>query len=248
MTRALALLVLLLVPGVAAAAEITILCSRGVQHVVAGAAESFQRATRHNVWLSYGEPGVIAGRALTEEADVVIASVSGVSDLEAQAAVRPGARVVLGRVGIGVAVRAGTPPPDVASAANLRRAILQAPSLGYADPARGAPAARQFTQVLDTLGIASLVSVKTTLFPDGPRALAGVARGQVALAVAPISEILGVEGVVLAGPLPGELQQALDYAAAVMTRSAAPEVASAFLAHLASAEVRAQLKAAGIED
>ena len=247
MKRLALLALVLLTPAVVAAGEITVLCPRSVQHVVAAAAESFQRATRHSVWLSYGEVAGVANRALTEDADVVIATVPMLAHLEAKAAVRPGTSVALGRVGIGVAVKAGTRLPDLTSTTNLRRAILRASSLGYADPARGAPAAQHFAEVLDMIGIAPLVTFKTTLFPDGLRALESVARGDVELAVASISEILGVSGVALAGPLPVNSQQVLDYAAAVMTRSAAPELARAFLTHLASPEVRTQLKAAGME-
>jgi molybdate transport system substrate-binding protein len=247
MTRALALLlVVLAAPAVAAAAELTVLCPRGVQQVVAAAAEEFQRATRHNMWLSYGTAGVIADRALTEEADIVIASVARVTELEVKGAVRRGTSVALGSVGIGVAVRAGTKAPDVATAAKLRRVILEVPSLGYVDPLRG-DAGRHFTNVLEAMRIAPLVAFKTTLFPDGPRALEALGKGEIALAAAPISEIAGVEGVALAGPLPEDLQQTLVYVAAVMTRSAVPDLARTFLAHLKTAEMRARFKAAGIE-
>jgi hypothetical protein len=68
-------------------------------------------------------------------------------------------------------------------------------------------------------GIAPLVRPKTTLFPDGLRALEAVARGEIAFAVASISEIRAVEGVILAGPL----------------------------THLKSAEVLTQFRAGGIE-
>jgi len=219
--RAFALLLVAAAPGVAAAAEVTVLCPRGMQHVVAAAAEDFQRSTRHSVWMSYGTTGVVAGRALTEDADVVIASEGAVTELEAKGAVRPGTRVVLGRVGIGVAVRAGARVPDVSTAEALRRAVLLAPSLGYEDPARGGPSGRHFGLVLERLAITPLVRPKTTLFPDGLRALEALARGQIALAVAPMSAILGVDGLAPAGPLPGDLQQALVYAAGGMSRSAA---------------------------
>ena len=65
--------------------------------------------------------------------------------------------------------------------------------------------------------------------------------------MAPSVEILGVDGVALVGPFPRDLQLTVVYVAAAMTRSAAPDVASAFLAYLASPEVRAQLTAAGVE-
>jgi molybdate transport system substrate-binding protein len=247
LTRAVALLlVLLAVPGVAAAAELTVFCPRDVQHAVAAAAEEFQHATRHSVWMSYGTTGALAVRARTEEADIVIGSVAGLAELETQGAVRPGTRVVLGRVRIGVAVRAGA-TVDVSTMAKLRRAILEAPSLGYADPERGAQAGRHFARVLESMAIAPLVSFKTTVFPDGLRALEAVAKGQIAVAVAPVSEILAVAGVTLSGPLPDDAQQVLVYAAGVMTRSAAPDVASAFLTHLASADVQRRFRAGGIE-
>jgi molybdate transport system substrate-binding protein len=246
-SRALALLIVLTMSGVAAAAEITVLCPRAVQHVVAPAAEDFQRSSRHNVWMSYGTADVIVPRARTEEADVVIGSEAAVADLEAKGAVRPGTRVVLGRVGIAVAIRAGAPGLDVSTRAKLREAILAVPTLGYADPARGDQAASHFSQVLDSLGIAPLLAAKTTLFADSLRALDALAKGQVALAVAPLSEIVRVDGVAVAGLLPSEVQATLVYAAGVLTRSATPDVAIAFVVHLKSAEVRAQLKAGGIE-
>ena len=236
----------LALPHVTTAAEITVLCPRALQQVVATAAQDFQRRTRHTVWLSYGTTDVIATRALTEEADVVIGSDSALTQLEARGTIRGGSRVAIGRVGLGVAVRAGMPVPDVTSERALRRTILQATSLGYADPAGGGQAAH-VTQLLETLTIAALVLPKTSVFPDGRRTLEALARDRVALVLAPISEIVGSEGVKLAGPLPEGLQQTLAYAAAVMSRSAAVDVASAFLSHLRSAGVREQLKAGGVE-
>jgi molybdate transport system substrate-binding protein len=246
MARALALLLVLLAPGVAAAAEVTVLCPRGVQHVIAALAQDFQRRARHTVWMSYGTAEVVARRASTGEGDVVVGSEAQLVQLEARGVVRPGTRVILGRVGIGVAVRAGAPVPDVSSERALRRAILQATSVGYADPAGGGQAAH-VTQVLETLTIAALVLPKTTVFADGLRTLEALAKDRVTLALAPISEIVGSDGVALAGPVPEPVQQTLVYAAAVMARSAVPDVASAFLSHLRSAEARERLKAGGVD-
>jgi molybdate transport system substrate-binding protein len=160
--------------------------------------------------------------------------------------VRPGTRGVLGRVRIGVALRKGA-TVDVSTVAKLRRVILDAPSLGYADPERGGQAGRHFRRVLESMAIAPLVAFKTTLFPDGLRALEAVAKREIAVAVAPVSEILGVEGLAPPAALPDEVQQVLVYAAGVMTRSAAPDVAAALLAHLTSTAVRTRFAAGGIE-
>lgn len=243
----LALLAVLVMPRAAAAGEITVLCARGMQHVVAAAAEEFQRTTKHSVWFSYGTSGAILVRAGADRADVVIAGAAGVAELESKGAVEFGTRVVLGRVGVGVATKAGTPRIDVASAALLRHAVLAATSLGYADPAAGSQAGRHFAHVLESIGIAPLVGPKTTLFPDGLRALQSVAKGETDLAAAPISEILGVEGVALAGPLPDALQLVVAYGAGVLLRGSAPDVAKAFLKYLKTAEVRARFTAGGID-
>ncbi len=136
-----------LAPLRAEAAEITVLCPRPLQHVVAAAAQEFQRRTRHTVWLSYGTSAAIASRAATDEADVVVASERDLAELEARGVVRRESRVSVGRVGLGIAVRASAAAPDISSERALRRAILQATSLGYADPAGGGQAA-QVAQVL----------------------------------------------------------------------------------------------------
>jgi accessory colonization factor AcfC len=108
---------------VASAGEIMVLCPRGVQHAVAAAAEDFQRETRHRVWLSYGTADAIAERAPKEDFDVVINNAVGLMELETRGALRPGTRVMLGRVGTGQYVvlyaagvlrRSGA--PDVAQA------------------------------------------------------------------------------------------------------------------------------------
>jgi molybdate transport system substrate-binding protein len=243
--RALAVAALLMVPSLAAAAEITVLCPRGTQHVVALAAEDFQRATRHNVWLVYGTSDRVLGRAANEAADVIVAPTPGVADLETKGVVQFGSRVALGRVGIGVAVKKGAKAPDVSTAPLLRRALLEATSIAYADPADGGESGRHVARVIEAIGIAPLIATKVSVFPDGLRALESVAAGRTELGIAPVSEILGVDGLALAGPLPDGLQQVLDYAAGLLIRSAAPDVAKAFLQHLKSAEGRSRLTAGG---
>jgi len=227
--------------------EITVLCPRAMQQVVTTAAEEFQRDTRHSVWFSYGTTSAILERATTDDVDIVISTAAGLIDLENRGALRPGTRMLLGRVGLGIAMKAGSSPLDIATPATLQRALLAAPSLGYPDPRMGGQSGRHFAQVLESLGLASAVQSKTTLFADGPRALESVAKGQTALVVAPISEIRAATGVTLAGPLPAALQHTELYAAGVLKRSATPDAAHAFLTHLRSGSVRARLDAAGIE-
>ncbi len=88
---------------------------------------------------------------------------------------------------------------------------------------------------------------KTSVYADGLRTLDALAKDKVALAILPVSEIVGGDGVKLVGPLPEPVQQTLAYAGGVLARSPAADVARAFLAHLGTAEMRDLLKAGGVD-
>jgi molybdate transport system substrate-binding protein len=236
----------LVAPALAGAAELTVLCARGVRQVVAAVSDDFRRTARHTVWLSFpGSEGLVP-RAEASTADVIIAPLAEIEALETRGVVPRGTRVILGRVSLGVAVRAGTPPPDISTPTRLRRAVLLATSLAYVDPERD-PIGRHVVDALAAIGIAPLVRPKTTFVPEAARAVEAVGRGEVALAIAGVSEIRGAEDVVLAGPLPAELQHPVVYAAALHARSATPDVAAALMRHLAGDAARARLAAAGLE-
>jgi hypothetical protein len=59
--------------------------------------------------------------------------------------------------------------------------------------------------------------------------------------VQPISELITVPGVTLAGPLPPEIQQQTVYAAAISATSTSPDAAHALLAALAAPAVHPAL-------
>lgn len=232
----------------ASADDVVVLCPRGVQAPLTVLAESVRTQTPHRVTLVFGTAGGIARRAAEgDAADVVITSARSLDDLLARGAAVAGSRVEVGRVGVGVAVRAGTAVPDVSTTEALRAALLAAPSLGYADPARGGQAGTHFATVVDRLGLSATLKDRTRLFPEGLEALERTATGEIALSVAPISEILPVPGLTLAGPLPPPLQARLAYAAALLTKTRAPDGARAFLTLLASPPARAVLARGGLE-
>jgi molybdate transport system substrate-binding protein len=244
-----ALLILALVGvGPAFAAELTVLCPRGVQAPLATLAERFAADSGHRVHFAFGTAGGVARRAATGEgADVIITAVRALDELVARGVVSAGSRIDLGGVGVGLAVRAGTKVPDVSTPEELRRTLLAVPSLGYADPALGGQGGTHFAGVIERLGLTETLRSRTRLFPEGLQALERVAAGEVAMAAAPISEILPLSGLVLAGPLPGSLQGRLSYAAALLAKSGAPDESRALLAFLATPAARAVLARGGLE-
>ena len=152
----------------------------------------------------------------------------------------------IARTGIGVAVRDGTPPPDISTPDALKQTLLAARSIVYVDPAIGATSGIHFAGVLQRLGIAEAVKDKTVLWPGGYAAEA-LLKGQAELCVHQISEILPVKGVTLVGPLPRELQKITTYSAALSSRATTPEVGRAFIAFVSRPSFKAKLAAAGLD-
>jgi molybdate transport system substrate-binding protein len=232
----------------AAADELIVLCPRGVQTPLAAVAERFRTETGHRVRFVYGTAGGLARRAASlEPADVIVTGARSLDDLIARGVAAGDTRVAVGTVGVGIAVRAGTPLPDVSTPEALRRTLLAAASIGYADPARGGQGGIHFAAVVERLGLTETLGPRTRLFAEGLQGLERAAAGEVALAVAPISEILPVPGLALAGPLPPPLQARLAYAAALLARSGAPDAGRALLAFLAGPATRDILARGGLE-
>jgi molybdate transport system substrate-binding protein len=108
-----------------------------------------------------------------------------------------------------------TPAPDVSTPEALRQALISAPSIAYADPARGATAGTHFAKVLDALGLREPLASKVTVMPFGVEVIQAVQAGRFALGVSQSSEILQHEGVRMAGPLPAPYALTTGYAAAL---------------------------------
>ena len=77
----------------------------------------------------------------------------------------PGTRVPLARSGIGLAVRAGAPKPDISSAEALRQALLKATSVAYSASVSGRYVS---TELFQRLGIAEQMAAQEPA--DRPRA------------------------------------------------------------------------------
>ena len=244
----LAALGLVLLPGAARAeaAEIKVLSAGAVRAIVTELAQAFEKETGHKVSLAFGTAGVTRQRLASEPADVVILTDAGIDATIKEGGIVAGTRADIGRSGMGVGVRDGAPRPDISTSDAFKRALLATPSITYVDPAQGATSGIYFASLLQTFGIADAMKPKTTLVPGGyPAEL--VARGEVAMVVHQISEIVPVKGVALVGPLPREIQKVTVYSAGIATKSTSPDAARAFVAFLTSPTLKPRLAAAGLD-
>ena len=231
----------------AQAAELRMITGGATLEVEEALAEDFTRETGIAVVFTTGTAGQVRDRVLAgEPADVVAASAAVLAALEQAGAVRPGSAAVLGRTGIGVAVREGAPRPAIATAAEFRAAILAARSIVYMDPASGASSGIAMARTLRELGIADQVAGKTLLLTGGYTA-EKVVSGEAGIALQNISELIAVPGAVLVGPLPPELQTYTTYSAGIAAASPNQDAARAFIEFLTRTESAARWRAAGIE-
>ena len=210
---------------------------------------AFERASSHKVTHDFdGAIGQMTARVLNgEPADVVIVSGPQIDQLIQQSKVRVGTRKDLAKVGIGLFVRKGGPKPDVSSVEAFRHAMVAAKSIGWNDPAAGAPVSIYMLGVLQHLGIAAEMSTKTIAFKQRSERFAAVARGEVEIGFNQISEIIAASGVELVAPLPREIQSYTLFAAGIATSSKNPEAAKALIDFIASPGSATLWQAKGFE-
>jgi molybdate transport system substrate-binding protein len=216
----------------AAPAEINVLASVALTSALDELAPQYERATGNKLKIGYSLIADIKKRMIAgETADVVILSRPAMDDLGKQDKFAPGSIADVAGTPVAVAARAGAPKPDISTVDALKRSLLAAKSIVYADPAKGGASGVYFAHVVDQLGIAEQIKSKTILVP-GPQAADVVARGEAEIGVGQASEIVPVSGAQLVGPLPGEFASVTAFAAGIGADTKAPEAAKSFIQFL----------------
>src|SRR5215470_19798352 len=134
------LLLVAALPRTARAVELKVLSGSGVQPAMIEIIPGFEQSSGHKVTFDYGTVGGMADRVQKgEAADVIIASGPQIEVLEKQGKVVGGSRADLAKTGVGIFVRKGAPRPDISSVEAFKHTMLSAKSIGWNDPAAGAP-------------------------------------------------------------------------------------------------------------
>ena len=233
----------------AAAAELTVLSSGGLNAAYLALVPDFQRASGHTL-TSVGAssmgaaPDAIPQRlARGEPADVLLLADGGLPPLEARGFIRPGSRVDIARSLIGACVREGAPKPDISSLDAFRQALLNASSIAYSASASGVYIENEMYR---RLGIHEQVMPKSRRILS-ERVAAVVARGDAELGFQQVSEIVTVPGITYLGTIPEEVQLPTIFCAVVTANSRQPEAAQALIRFLASPEAASALRRTGLE-
>jgi molybdate transport system substrate-binding protein len=228
--------------------ELKVIISGGFSGPYEGLVPQFEHSTGIKVDTGSGSsqgkgPQTIAAQlARGVPADVVILSREGLTELIAQRRIAPGSDIDLARTPIGVAVRAGTPKPDVRTVDDFKRVVLKARTVAVPSSTSGI---FLIEEIFPRLGIAGRVNVKAT--PRGSGAAAMVATGDADIGLLPVSEIVHAQGVELAGVIADEIQLHQIFAAAVVAGSKEMEAAKRLIAFLTSESAAETIRRGGME-
>jgi molybdate transport system substrate-binding protein len=227
--------------------DIKVMSSGGLKSVVSALTDAFEAASGRKLAPAFAAPGQVKARIESgEPVDVVVLTAALIDDLVRQGRLDGASRVTLARSGLGLAVRAGAPKPDISTAESFRQTLLDAKSIVCSDPKGGAASGLAFQKIIAELGIADAVMAKARLNVGSYNA-EFVARGEAELAIQQIGEILPVKGVELVGPLPPAVQVTTVFVGAVGMNSQQPEVARDLIAFLASPAAAPAIRANGME-
>jgi len=227
----------------AEAADVKVLVTGAARASYEQLAPQFERATGHKLSAQYGlPPALVAKVDAGEPFDVIVLSYD-VEPLIKQGKLAAGSRTVLGKIGIGVAVRTGAPKPDFSTVEKFKQALLNAKFI--ATSGQGS-SGRYVLTLLDRLGIAE--QVKPKIKSGGPgRSAELVGAGEVDFAVSGLPPLIGKPNVEWLGLLPAEINHFLVFSAGLSAKAAQPEAGRALLKFLASPEALAVYKTQGLD-
>jgi molybdate transport system substrate-binding protein len=233
---------------VAALAQLNVLISGGFSGAYEQLLPEFERTsgikvtTRSGASQGAGPQTIAAQLARGMPANVVILSREGLNELIAAKRIVAGTDVDLARIPLGVAVRAGTPKPDVSTVEAFKKVLLEAKTVAIPGSTSGIWLT---ANLFPRLGIAEKINVKVT--PRGAGATGMVAVGDADIAVMPVSEIVHAPGVDFAGSIAPEIQFVQVFSAAAVSGSGEIEVSKRLVEFLASARASETIRNSGME-
>ena len=137
----------------ASGAELKVLSAGAMRAALQELAPAFEAASGNKLKIEYAIAGDIEKKvAAGDEIDVAILTKPRVEKLVREAKIVGGTTKPLARGEIGLTAKKGATKPDISSVEAVKKALLDAKSVAYPDPASGATLGQFLAQAFDKLG------------------------------------------------------------------------------------------------
>jgi molybdate transport system substrate-binding protein len=225
-------------------ADIKVLSSIATREAYLELVPQFERSSGHTVTTTWaGTVDIMKRMAAGERHDVVMISSTEMDELIGQGRIDSGSPVTMAHCGIGVAVRAGAPRPDISSGDALKRTLLAAKTVGYTS----GPSGVYMAALIERMGIAAEVKSKHRGVPSGGTIGTIVASGEAEIGFQQISELVHIKGIDYVGTLPADVQKITVFCAGIQAGAQHAEAAKQLLAVLTAPAAAAVYKKHGLE-
>src|ERR1700692_1180990 len=228
-------------------ADLVVFSTIGVRSAAEQLFAQFDKA-RHKLAVTWGTAPMLVKRIEDgNTADVVVLSRAGIEALQKLDKLVAGSDVTLASSGVGIAVKAAAPRPDISPPEALKRTLLAAKSIAYSEPSAGGASGVYFAKLLERMGIADEMKPKTKYPPPGGFSANLLMTGEAELAVQQKPALLHVAGAEVIGLLPGDLNVVTEFAAAIMADSKNGEAGKALIKMLQSPEAIVTFRSKGLD-
>jgi molybdate transport system substrate-binding protein len=211
------------------------------RHILADLAGDY--AARHGTRVEIRSMGgVEAAKSVRtgETTDIVVLASKVMASLETEGHLVKSETRDFARSEIGIAVRAGVILPSVMDEQAVKQAVLDAQKICYST----GPSGDHLKALCEKWGVPP---ERVLIAPPGVPVATLVANGDADLGFQQLSELIGQQGIEVAGPLPPKIQAVTVFSAGISTMSQNPEVARAFVAYLGSVETEGAKRRHGME-
>lgn len=223
------------------AAEIKVLASPGVRATLRELVPEFERTSGHKVVSDFAVVAALKRRIESGEAfDIAILTPEVVAELAQQGQVAQGTTFPFARTGLGVAVAAGAPKPDISSVDSFKLALLNARAVAYS---KEGASGTNFLAALKQLGIAEQMQPKLKPFAGWNP----IEKGEADMVVSGVGPVMEMPSTEYLGPLPTGVQKYVVFTAGISAATRHADVATALLRFLTSPAATPAFKAKGLE-
>ncbi len=217
---------------------IAVLSSLALKGVLEEFKPAFERSLAARLDLRFDATQAILAQVKSLRTDLLVLTAEAMEQLRENRQVTQVR--ALGSSGIGIAVRAGAPKPDIGSVEGLKRSLQAASAVAHS---KVGASGIYFAELVRRLDIALQ---RRVVVEKGPVGLV-VASGEAEIGVQQLCELAPVPGIDIVGPLPAALQKLTHFSAGIPANAANPKAALALLELLRSDMARAGMLKGGMQ-